>query len=112
VLALCGLEAALAGADLVLTAEGALDAQTASGKAPAAVARAARRAGVPCIAIAGSVEPDSRALLDLGFARTYALCEGGIGRQEAMRRAAQLLRARSAAAVTDLLLREAPMPSV
>ena len=50
---LTGLEEALAGADLVVTGEGSLDEQTLHGKAPAGVAAAARRAGVPVVAVAG-----------------------------------------------------------
>ena len=50
-----GLDGALRGADLVLTGEGRLDASTAAGKAPAEVAARARRAGIPCIALAGAV---------------------------------------------------------
>ena len=49
------LDAALQGAALVLTGEGRLDSQTAAGKAPDEVAKRARAAGVPCVAIAGSV---------------------------------------------------------
>jgi glycerate kinase len=49
------LNAALQGASVVITGEGRLDAQTAEGKAPAEVATRARRAGVPCIAVCGSV---------------------------------------------------------
>lgn len=52
---LVGLDTAIAGAGLVLTGEGRLDAQTSWGKAPAEVARRAAAAGVPCVAIAGSV---------------------------------------------------------
>lgn len=50
-----GLDAAMAGAALVVTGEGRLDAQTAAGKAPAEVASRAGRAGVPCVAVCGSV---------------------------------------------------------
>jgi glycerate 2-kinase len=50
-----GLDDALGHADLVITGEGRLDAQTAAGKAPAEVAQRARRAGVPCIAVCGTV---------------------------------------------------------
>ena len=53
ILELLGFEAVLAGADLVITGEGALDEQTLAGKAPIGVARAARRAGVPVVAVAG-----------------------------------------------------------
>lgn len=50
-----GLREAIESADLVITGEGRLDAQTASGKAPAGVARLARACGKPVIALAGSV---------------------------------------------------------
>ena len=50
------LDRAIASAGLVLTGEGRLDSQTAMGKAPSEVARRAAAAGVPCIAIAGTVE--------------------------------------------------------
>jgi glycerate kinase len=48
----------LAGADLVITGEGRVDAQTAFGKTALGVARRARAAGVPCIAVGGGVEPE------------------------------------------------------
>jgi glycerate kinase len=50
-----GLDAALQGASLVITGEGRLDSQTAAGKAPAEVAARAARAGVPCVAVCGTV---------------------------------------------------------
>jgi glycerate kinase len=59
---LVDLDAALAGADAAITGEGRLDAQTAEGKAPAEVATRARRCGIPCIAIAGTVVDASPAL--------------------------------------------------
>ena len=51
-----GLAAAMVGADLVLTGEGAVDAQTTWGKAPAGVARLARDAGAVVVALGGSVQ--------------------------------------------------------
>jgi glycerate kinase len=48
----------LAGADLVITGEGRIDAQTAFGKTALGVARRAQAAGVPCIAVGGGVEPE------------------------------------------------------
>lgn len=50
-----GLQKAVESTDLVITGEGRLDGQTASGKAPAGVARLARACGKPVIALAGSV---------------------------------------------------------
>ena len=60
---LLDLDAFVAGADLVLTGEGSADAQTLAGKAPAGVAAAARRHGVPVAIFAGRVEPEADALL-------------------------------------------------
>ncbi len=48
----------LARADLVITGEGRIDAQTAFGKTALGVARRAHEAGVPCIAVGGGVEPE------------------------------------------------------
>ena len=50
------------GADVVVTGEGRLDAQTAMGKAPIGVARLAKRQGIPVIAFAGCVTPDAEAV--------------------------------------------------
>jgi glycerate kinase len=67
----------LSGARLVITGEGALDAQTLHGKAPAGVARAvtAAFADLPVVAVAGvcSLTPDQ--LRSAGIARAYALAD-------------------------------------
>ena len=56
VASLVGLEGRLADADLCITGEGRLDAQSIRGKVVAGVARACARAGVPCVAITGSLD--------------------------------------------------------
>ncbi len=58
-----GLAAKLAGADIVVTGEGRIDAQTAFGKTALGVARRAQAAGVRCYAIGGGVEPEGAAAL-------------------------------------------------
>ena len=58
-----GFDAKLAGADLVITGEGRIDAQTAFGKTALGVARRAAAAGVPCLAVGGGVEPEGIAAL-------------------------------------------------
>jgi len=83
----------LAGADLVLTAEGRLDSQTLAGKAPALVAARARQAGIPCIAIAGSLEPDLPGLAEWGFTAALSLCLGPLTLADAMAQAEELLTA-------------------
>ena len=50
-----GLEEHLEGADLLITAEGRIDASTAYDKAPVGVARRAKDRGIPVIAMAGSL---------------------------------------------------------
>jgi glycerate 2-kinase len=62
-----GLEAKLAGSDLVITGEGRIDAQTAYGKTALGVAQLAARLGVGCVAVGGGVEPEGiEALSDVG----------------------------------------------
>jgi glycerate 2-kinase len=61
------LDERLTGASLVITGEGRIDSQTARfGKGPAAVARHAKNAGIPVVAIGGSVadETELRLLFD------------------------------------------------
>jgi glycerate kinase len=66
---------ALALADLVITGEGSLDEQTLHGKAPAGVAEAAKRAGVPVVAVAGRCLLTPQQLSDAGIERAYALVD-------------------------------------
>jgi endonuclease-3 len=58
-----GFDAKLADADVVITGEGRIDAQTAYGKTALGVARRAQAAGVRCIAVGGGVEPAGIAAL-------------------------------------------------
>lgn len=62
-----GLEAAVRTADLVITGEGCVDAQTLHGKGPAGVADMSRRLGKPVIAIGGIVDETVRPALDAKF---------------------------------------------
>ncbi|MFC6315475.1 glycerate kinase [Lapidilactobacillus achengensis] len=55
---LTGLEAALSTADLVITGEGRIDAQTLTGKVPYGVARLAERHHVPVLALCGARSAD------------------------------------------------------
>lgn len=68
VVEITGLKKHLKGADLVITGEGRVDFQTAFGKTPAGVAKAARACKVPCIAIGGSLADDARGVFDHGIA--------------------------------------------
>ena len=63
VMAETGLREKLAGAGLVITGEGRIDAQTGFGKTALGVARRAASAGVPCLALGGGVELEGIAAL-------------------------------------------------
>lgn len=55
------------GADLVLTGEGRVDFQTAFGKTPSGVAKAAKKHKVPVVAIGGALSDDARQVFDHGI---------------------------------------------
>ncbi|TQL70553.1 glycerate kinase [Nocardioides albertanoniae] len=75
VLELVGFDAALDGAALVVTGEGALDEQTLRGKAPAGVSAVATRAGVPVVAVCGVNHLDDDRLRAAGIEAAYALAD-------------------------------------
>jgi glycerate kinase len=83
---LVGLEDALAGADAVVTGEGAIDAQTAAGKVAAHLTARAAERGIPVLAVAGQISPGA----EEGFAAVRALGPEGLERP------AELLVERSA----------------
>jgi glycerate kinase len=72
---LVGLDDALEGAALAITGEGAIDEQTLRGKAPAEVARRARKAGVPCLALAGVVRLSAEQVTAAGLAGAHGLTD-------------------------------------
>ena len=98
-----GLRQKLAGADLALTGEGRLDAQTSFGKAPWEVARLARDCGLPVIAIAGSLAEDWKPALDKAFDAVVTITPRAMSIQEAMAQGAKLV-ADAAEGVARLLL--------
>jgi glycerate 2-kinase len=62
-------------ARLVITGEGALDAQTLRGKAPAGVARAAGRYDIPVVAVCGVCSLSADELRSAGLSQAYALTD-------------------------------------
>jgi glycerate kinase len=104
VLDLAGFTGLLAGADLVLTGEGSLDAQTLHGKAPAGVAARARAAGVPVVAVAGRCLLDDATLHRAGFTAAHALTALEPDPDRCMREAGPLLRRLAGRVARDHLL--------
>jgi glycerate 2-kinase len=81
----------LRGADLCLTAEGAIDASSAFGKTAVGVARLARSVGCPTLALAGSIGPGADNVLLEGVDAYFSICPGPVPLEHAMSHAASLL---------------------
>jgi glycerate 2-kinase len=67
IMQLLGVESRLRETDLLITAEGRIDGQTVLGKAPAALARLARRLDVPVVGVGGALAADAASLFRHGF---------------------------------------------
>ncbi|MGW6937025.1 glycerate kinase family protein [Lentzea sp. NPDC054927] len=85
------LDARLPFADLVITAEGAIDGQTPHGKVPAEVARRAKRHGKPVIALAGTIGAGARANHDIGIDAYTSIIAAPVALDTAIARTAELL---------------------
>ena len=81
------LEETIAAADLVVTGEGCLDAQTLDGKGPHGVAELAHTHGRPVVGIGGRVLDEARPAFDL----TIAVTPPEMPLDEAIRRAPELI---------------------
>jgi glycerate 2-kinase len=79
------LEDPLANADLCLTGEGSLDSQTAFGKTAVGVARVCSKLGVPCVVIAGSVNPPLDELHAAGVTAFFSAVQRPVDLAEAIR---------------------------
>jgi glycerate 2-kinase len=75
ILDLIDFDRKIAGADLVVTGEGSLDDQSLAGKAPVGVARAAARAGIPVVAVAGRLQLSPARLQEAGISAAYPLTD-------------------------------------
>jgi glycerate 2-kinase len=96
-------DTALADATFVITGEGRLDEQTLHGKAPAGVARAARRHGLPVAAVCGLLELTPRQLDEAGFVAAYALSDFEPDPVRSMARPLPILEELGARLAADLL---------
>lgn len=85
------LEDRLRVADLVITAEGQLDSQTAFGKSVGAVAGLAKRYGLPVLALAGGLGDGYQAAYSLGVDAIAVLPSGPMSLDYAMHHAADLM---------------------
>ncbi|MBD1542885.1 glycerate kinase [Arthrobacter sp. IA7] len=91
VAALTGLAERLADADLVITGEGSMDAQSLTGKAPIALAEAARDRGIPVVAVAGRILVTPEELAEHGVVAAAQLLDVAPSPQDAMSDAGKYL---------------------
>jgi glycerate kinase len=88
---LIGLDAALTGADWLITGEGRSDVQTLHGKAPFIACGHARAAGVPATLLSGGVDSAALPRLSEHFSGCFSPAPGPITLEVAIRDAARLL---------------------
>ena len=98
------LDAQIARADLVITAEGAVDFQTPRGKIPAEVGRRAKLAGKPVIALAGSIGRGSEAVHAAGIDAVMGIIPVPMDLPEAVSRADELVTDATERALRLILL--------
>ncbi len=80
-----GIDALLEETELVITGEGRMDHQSASGKVPDGVGRRAKMAGVPCVAICGCIGEGAQAMLQRGISAYYPCSDGGRTMEELLK---------------------------
>ncbi|MFC2025450.1 glycerate kinase [Chloroflexota bacterium] len=86
-----GLVEELKDADLVFTAEGRIDSQTACGKAATGVAQKAKEFGLPVIALAGEVADDYQVVCQQGIDAVFSIAPGPISLSQSIAQAEHLI---------------------
>ncbi|MGO0062780.1 glycerate kinase [Brevibacillus fluminis] len=94
-------------ADLVVTGEGRLDAQTLSGKAIAGVCALAQKHRVPTVALCGGMELTGAQMDQLGLTAAFPIVPKPCGIEEAMENAAQWATERTEQIMRLLSIRQA-----
>lgn len=99
-----GFEEKIKGADLIITGEGKLDAQTLDGKLITGITKAAGKAGVPVIALAGAQTLSSKQLAEIGLLSAFSIVSGPCTVEAAMKQAATLITEKTIAILNILKL--------
>ncbi len=92
VVAATRLEEHMQGADLAITGEGRVDFQTAFGKTPSGVAAAARKHGVPVVAIGGGLSDDASGVFGHGIDGLESATPNAMALEVAIRKSRQYLQ--------------------
>lgn len=98
------LEDKIRDADLVITAEGKIDYQTAFGKTPFGVAQLAKKYGIPVIAFAGSLGSGTDILYENGFNSIFSIIDKPMALEESIRDCDMLLENISERAMRAVLI--------
>jgi glycerate kinase len=93
ILDLRGFDEQLVNADLVITSEGRMDAQTIHGKGPIGVAQRARQHGVPTVALVGGLEVDETLLHEAGLWAALPIVNAPMPLEKALANADALVEA-------------------
>lgn len=78
-------------ADLVITGEGRVDSQTAFGKTPSGIAKAARKYRIPTIVIGGGITDDANNIFSFGIEGLESACARDMSLEEAIKNSRQHL---------------------
>ncbi|PHO07557.1 glycerate kinase [Thermoanaerobacterium thermosaccharolyticum] len=81
--------------DIVITGEGNTDFQTAYGKAPAGIARIAKKYGKPVVILSGGLGKNYKDLYDIGVTSMFSIVDKPMTLQEAMINAKKLIADRA-----------------
>ncbi|MDT0268537.1 glycerate kinase [Streptomyces sp. DSM 44915] len=98
------LDARLAGADLVVTAEGALDRESSRGKIPGEVARRAKALGVPVLVLAGTIGEGADEARRIGVDAFSGILPAPVALPEALARGGEFLADAAERALRMVLL--------
>lgn len=88
-----GFTAKVSQADVLITGEGRMDAQTIHGKGPMGAALIARQAGISTVAMVGGLAVDDQLLHQAGIDVVFPLCDQPMSLERAIAQAPDLLRA-------------------
>ena len=100
------LERRMQGADLVVTGEGMMDWQSLFGKTPLGVAQAAKRQGIPVVAIVGALGKDRQRVLGSGIDAYFSIADGPLTLEDSVARARELLAETAAQVMRVFCLRD------
>lgn len=90
ILGILDFEQAIAGADLVVTGEGRMDFQSVFGKVPSGVGKAAKKQGIPCVAIVGGMGTGAEDIYGAGVDSIITTINGAMPVEEAIEHAQEL----------------------